>query len=122
MFKLAKKHTFLWPVTVKMPDADKPGAIITHTFIAKFQAITQAEAAVIDARIRQDYPNDYDAHSADYILDVMHDWQNVVDDGGQPIPFSKDLLADQLGLSWFRNGIVTAYSEAMNGQVARQGN
>ncbi|KQO53069.1 hypothetical protein [Methylobacterium sp. Leaf85] len=122
MFKLATKHTFLWPVTVRMPDPAKPGAVVAHTFTATFEAITQAEAAVIDARIRQDYPDDYETHSADYILDVTHDWQDVVDAGGEPVPFSKDLLAQQLGLSWFRRGIVAAYSEAMNGQAARQGN
>lgn len=122
MFKLATKHTFLWPVTVKMPDPEKPGAVVAHTFTAKFEAISREEATAIDKRIRQDHPGEYETHYADFILDVTHDWQDVVDEGGQPVPFSKELLADQLGVSWFRNGITAAYSEAMAGQAARQGN
>lgn len=123
MFKLTTKHLFPWPVTVRMPDPENPGTVISHTFTAEFEAITGERAAEIDARIRQDFPNDYDAHSADYILDVTHGWGDVVDDSGKPVPFSKSLLGAQLGLSWFRVGIVTAYSEAMAGQeAARQGN
>lgn len=122
MFKIATKHTFLWPVTVTMPDPAKPGAVVTSTFTAKFLAITSAEAAVIDARIRQDYPDDYEAHTSDYVLDVMLDWQDVVDESGQAVPFTKELLAQQLGLGWFRRAITDAYIEAMNGQAARQGN
>ena len=122
MFKIVSKHLFWWPVTVRMPDPERPGAIREQSFDMRFEAIPDDQARAIDEARHALPPDEQTAHLVGSVVELCRDWRDVQDDEGGEVPFSAEELRSQLSFPWFRAGVVSAYQQALSGQAARRGN
>lgn len=122
MFVVASKHRFWWPVTVRMPDPEKPGQLIEATFQMQFETLPMERARALDAERNALPADERTARLNDWLFEVAKDWHEVIDADRAPIPFSREAFAAFLELAWHRNAVIEAYGEAMSGQAARLGN
>ncbi|KMO39611.1 hypothetical protein [Methylobacterium aquaticum] len=122
MFVVASQRLFWWPVTVSIPHPTEAGRQEKHTFDMQFRALPQDEARRIDEE-RNALPEDEQAaRMFDFIHQVAVGWRDVVAEDKTDVPFSRELLEQQLQFPWFRDGILRAYEEAVTGGEARLGN
>lgn len=122
MFKLVSKHLFWWPVAVKRPDPDEVGRFIRDEFEMQFEALPMDRARKID-EVRNALPADRrDERNFDFLFEVTKGWRDVEDEGGQSVPFTREIFETALQNAWFRDGVLAAYASAMAGQEARLGN
>lgn len=122
-FRLAKTYRYWWPVTVQIPDPETPGKIIVQDLKVQLEPMTQAEinAAQEDAAKLKTLRAVTD-HGVRQMLRVVKNWDGVVDEEGQPVPFSAAALEQALQHAWFRTGVNRAILDSQNGEEARQGN
>lgn len=110
-FRLCEPFEFWWPVTVKLPDPEKAGAVISQAFEAKFLLIGKDRLAELEA------------DGEDRLLtEILRDWRGVTEDDGTATPFSDAALARCLPFAHFRVAVYRAYLSALNGQAVRTKN
>ena len=122
MFVVAQRHLFWWPVTVQLPNPDAPGELFAASFEMRFEALPLDRARAIDAARNALPAEEREGRRHDFLFAVSHDWRDVVDDTGTPIPFTRETFEAFLQVSWHRQAVIEAYTEAMSGQAARLGN
>ena len=120
MFRIVTKHLFWWPIVVRVPSPDLPGAIAEQTFAMQFEAITDERARAIEATPGEAV--DLAERTKDFIVAVSRGWRDVEDEDGVAVPFSPEALRSLAGFSWVRTGVIEAYRQAMAGEAARLGN
>src|SRR5690554_4803617 len=119
MFVVAKLPLFWWPVTVRLPSPAQPGTFEAHTFEVRFELLEPEETDALSAEFDAlDTPGDRAARRNWLLERAIHDWRDIVDDGG-PIPFSKAALAQQLRRPPVLRALYAAYAEAMSGEKVR---
>lgn len=119
-FTLTSNHRYWWPVKVAIPhpDKDKAGEQIEMEFRMQFETLPRDEADRIAELMKGD-PSQVHAD----LKRVACDWdENVVDDGGKPVPFSVEALDQALQISWFRLALYRAWGASLVDDAARLGN
>lgn len=122
-FVLSKSHLYWWPVTVRIPDPENPGKIVEQVLRVQFeprsrdQLLEAQEAAAKLTNLR-----DIIAHEISEARAVVRNWDEVIGEDGQLVPFTHENLELALQQPWFRKGVQVALAESMNGEEARRGN
>lgn len=120
-FKVRTATTFWWPVTVKVPAADRPGAFDEHGFEMLFEALGRKEAKAIDAEaMKARVDGDADAGESLLLKRVCKDWRGLEDENGVALVFTPEAFDELIDYSWTRRGIYLAFAEAMSGEAARK--
>lgn len=119
-FVLKPNYEYWWPIKIKIPNSDpkRPGVSTDMTFNAKFSSIGTDEASELLAQRRQDVElgGGYDA----FIMRVVTDWDtNVVDEDGQPVPFSENALAGMLTNVWVLKAYWQAWSDSISSEPSK---
>lgn len=110
MFKLKQTATFLWPVTVHIPNA---GKFDKHTFDAEFKRLSMDELKALGER-------EADGEGVDACRQILLGWKGVVDDDGNDVPFSESALEQLLSIPAVRLAVLQAFREATNGGARRK--
>lgn len=122
-FILTDEHLYPWPVTIEVPDPDRPGEILEQKFTARFRAMPVDEAQALDDEIEALPPKDRARRQDDLLRRVLIGWgEDVVDDGGRQVPFTPEALERAIRHSWFRIGVYRAYRQSLQGRAAALGN
>lgn len=122
-FKLAQTYRYWWPVTVRVPDPENPGQIIEQQLKVQLVPLSQKDLdAAQDESVKLKTVREVNEHGIGQLLRVVRNWEGVVDDAGEPVPFTEDGLRLALQHAWFRAGIQKALHESQNGEAARLGN
>lgn len=122
-FTLVQNPIVWWPVTVRVPDQDRPGKVVEQELMMQF--VIRDRDDVLE---RQDYyatlPSDRDRIDAEAqdMLEVVRGWDEVVDGNGNPVAFSPETLRAAWKWTWFRIGVHAAMAEIMLGKEAKAGN
>lgn len=122
-FILSPTDRYWWPVIVRIPDPQNPGQILEQTFKAEFEPLTPEEesrAAEVAAGLNS--MREILDHSIAQAARVVKNWDGVVDELANPVPFSPEMLRLALGKTWFRIGVNEAYQQSLKGEAARLGN
>lgn len=119
-FKITDTYLFWWPVTVRMPDPDKPGEILPQSFEMRFEALGADEADALDKSFDGDVQASIDFVEREKALlrRIAKDWRGVESEDGGMEGFSALALDRCLQHSWFRAGVYAAYAQAMRGEGA----
>ena len=107
MFKLAKKTTVDWPVTVSIPQDD--GRVTKATFSAKFEVIGQREHDDIVYNAGGELPRDL-------LKRVLIGWKGVATEDGTDKEFNDEACAELLDITYARAALYEAYGKAANGK------
>lgn len=122
-FKLAPTYRYWWPVTLLVPDPANAGKIVQQEMKAEFEPLPQDElTAAQEESVSLTTMRDVTDHGIRQVKRVVRNWDGVVDDAGNPVPFSEAALEQALQHAWFRKGIQKALVESQNGEEARLGN
>ncbi|WP_323005682.1 hypothetical protein [Pseudorhodobacter sp.] len=122
-FKLSKSYRYWWPVTVRLPDPDKAGAIIEQQFDAQFAPLPREDMlAAQEASAKLTTLRALTDHEAAQVARIVKSWRGIVDDAGNDVPFTPELLQAALQQPWFNKAINEALTKSMNGEEARVGN
>jgi len=122
-FTLSKSRRFWWPVKVRIPDPEQPGKVIEQVLRVQFEPKSREALLVAQETAAQlKTMRELTEHETREALAIVKNWDDVVGDDGQLIPFSPANLELALQETWFRRGINEALSESMNGEEARLGN
>ncbi|MBO0346044.1 hypothetical protein J0X15_12495 [Roseibium sp. CAU 1637] len=111
-FRLSDTYAFWWPVTVKMPDPDKPGKVLDQSFEAQFLMIGSERLAALDGE-------GGDQHAV--LKEVWTDWRGVEDENGSEAEFSDEARDRCLDYAHVRLALYTAYLEASSGRPSHSG-
>lgn len=122
-FRLTKEHLYSWPVVINPPDPDRPGHVLEQQFNMTFRAQPRDEGRAMAAEIDALPEAEQSLRQDDLLRSVCRGWDNnVVDEDGQPVPFSPAALEQMLMFPFVRIGIYRAYSDSQIGQGAQKGN
>lgn len=122
-FVIAQTRTFDWPVTVRLPDPERPGEIAEQSFIASFEAVPVDEVERIEKEASASGgASGLVAGQAAVIRRVLKGWRDVVDAAGNDVRFNEAMLDAVCAESWFRLAVIGAYAAAMRGDAARRKN
>lgn len=123
-FALTTDYRYPWPVTIKKPDPKKPGKAVEQKFEMTFRQLPDAEAREIDATAASaKTPAEVNAHEHDLLRRVCVGWnEDVVDESGDPVPFSADIFEKALQDIYFRIGVYQAYRASIALDGGRLGN
>ena len=122
-FTIAKNHRYWWPITVRMPDPDNAGEIVEQKLLVQFEPLPRDELVAAQERATElKTLREIVAHETAQAVRVVRNWEGVIDDAGDPVPFTADLLVQSLQQSWFRKAINDALTASMNGEAAASGN
>lgn len=122
-FALVENPIVWWPVTVRVPDQDRPGKVVEQKL--KMQFVIRDRDELLE---RQDY---YATLSSDRerieteaqdMLEIVRGWDDVVDGNGNPVAFSPEMLRAAWKWTWFRLGVHAAMAEIVLGKEAQTGN
>ncbi|QSX32456.1 hypothetical protein JYB87_11830 [Shewanella avicenniae] len=109
MFKLVDRITGLcWPVTVRVPV--NGGKVEEQEFTAVFNLLSQDEYEQALQSAKDD---------AEFISKFMTNWEGLVDDQGKEVKFTVAKLRKACGYPFFRQAIIKAYNEAVQGAAAK---
>lgn len=122
MFVMTDKCLFWWPVKVQVPDPARLGSFLEQSFEARFEALSDGEAAALDEAWNARPAAERQADQNYLLTRVLVDWRQVVGPDQLPVAFSAAALAQALDRSWFRLACLRAYTQAMTGEAARLGN
>jgi hypothetical protein len=109
-FQICDPYSFWWPVTVSLPDPDRPGELCQQDFEGKFLMTSHEQLAELESEGQEQL-----------ISTILTDWRNVHDEDGNPAPFSGEALRKCLPYQHFRIAVYRAYLSALNGQAAPNG-
>ena len=122
-FKIAKTYRYWWPVTVHAPDPQNAGKIIEQNLKVQLEPLPQDElTAAQEESAAFTRMRDVTDHGIRIMHRVVKNWDGVVDESGEPVPFTEEMLDLAMQHSWFRAGIQKALAESQNGEEARLGN
>ena len=107
-FRLAKKRTVKWPVTIQIP-ADG-GKVTPATITAEFEVLDTEE---ID-RVGNE--------GGDVLSRALIGWHGVADEDGNDIPFTEENKKSFLGITYVRAALYNAYAEVQQGRAAARKN
>ena len=122
-FILSNSHSYWWPVTVRAPDPENAGQIIEQQLLIQFEPKSrdaQLEAQEKAAKLTS--LREIIAHDIAEARDVIRNWDDVIGDDKQLVPFTAANLEMALQQPWFRKAVQAALTESMNGEEARRGN
>lgn len=111
MFKLEKKPSITWPVTVQIPRDG--GKTTKATFEAEFRLLDQDEFD----RVYSEGGTD-----RDLLARVLVGWSGVQDDAGGEMTFSDEARATLAAIPYVRQALVTAYLQCATGREAARKN
>ena len=112
MFKLEKKDTFRWPVTVNVPRDG--GTFASHQFTAEYKLLEQSKVDALIERFRND--------DADFLNEILVGWDGVFDAEGNKLDFNEDSKRQLLEIPYARTALVKTYFDAANGNKVKRGN
>lgn len=116
-FVLAEKRTYWWPVEVYSPSEKKPGTFDRQKFDMQFEALSRSEMKAHDEEMREITDlAELQAKMDEVILKSACDWKEVVDEKGEPIPFSIEALVVALNDNWIRNGIWASWLKSQRNE------
>ena len=122
-FRLVEKYRYWWPVTVRIPDPDQPGAVIEQQLRVQFQPLGRGEElANQEAYAKLRDPRERARREHDLLRQICVNWDDVIDAEGGAVAFSPDVFEEALQSAWFRNAIYAAYAASLKGEAARLGN
>ena len=125
-FKLSSTRLYWWTVKVKQPiddpDPKKGGKIETVELKVQFEALAQDDARAHAVEIRDLPKDERDKREHDLIERAVRNWEGVVDDDNQPVPFSLEAFRRAMQFSWFRLAIYEAWIASSAGEEARRKN
>lgn len=120
---MTTEYLYWWPVEVKIPDQNRAGHFETQKFKMRFLAMPSDEGDAMRKEIAALPEEEQEERQDELLMRVCRDWdEDVVDERGQPVPFSKEALQQALRFPWNRIGIYGAYARSLTGQEARRGN
>lgn len=122
-FVLAKTRRYWWPVTVRLPDPEVPGAVIEQVLRLQFEPYARDEqlAAQERAAACSSLAELVENETRDALAQIRN-WDDVVGEDGQLVPFTPAALKEALAQSWFRRAVQEALTASLSGEVARLGN
>ena len=97
-FVRKKTKIYSWPVEVKRPSESVPGEFETTKFIASFVRLTKTELDAFDEQ---------DEFSA--LSKILVGWEDVNEEDGTPITFSKTVLKEFADDVDFVQGVLDSY-------------
>ncbi|WP_417691549.1 hypothetical protein [Roseibium sp.] len=109
-FRLSDTYAFWWPVTVKMPDPEKPGKILFQSFEAQFLLVGSERLTALDGESG-------DQHAV--LKEVWAGWRGVEDEDGEETVFSAEARDRCLDYAHVRLALYSAYLEASSGRDAQ---
>lgn len=119
-FQLTDDYRYWWPVTVRLPDPNKPGAVVEQTFEARFKALPQYKAREIDAQLAAlTTAKEREEHEHDVLREILEGWRGVEGPNGEDVDFNQGSLEMALQFPWFRMGVYEAYAASVRGDEAR---
>lgn len=124
-FILGKRDAVWWPVTVSMPDPERPGKTVQSELKLLVQPEGQDEFfAAQEAISAEKTPREKAAAERKYLANRIRDWDwpDVMGEDQRPVPYSAGAIETALNEAWFRAGVWTALNEVSLGQEARLGN
>ena len=98
-FVRKKVKTFKWPVQVQEPSDTKPGEFETSEFIAVFKRVGMSklqDSEVVD--------------NISLIRKVLVGWEGIVDEDGEEVPFSDEVLAEQVDDADWIKAVLSTYA------------
>ncbi len=112
MFKLQSEMSWVWPVTVAVPDG---GAVVTQHFRAKFRLAPdhlrhEIAFARSDAELQE--------RTAVLMRAALVEIYDVVDERDAPLALTDALREAMLANPLILRGLTQAYGEALSGQPA----
>ncbi|GAA0311721.1 MULTISPECIES: hypothetical protein [Rhodovulum] len=114
---------YWWPVKVRIPDPDRPGAVVTQELKVQFEARTrEATLAAQEEYAALTTDRDRAAHEHAELRGIVKNWDDVVDDEGGAVAFSDEAFEAALQHVWFRTALYRAFVESSAGEEARLGN
>lgn len=135
MFKVMSTLTFPWPVKVIEPDLSDAGALVEHTFTARFKILpperikasnakrlailekTKTETAL---RKLKQIQAELEAHDRAAVFEVLAGWdEDLVDQDEKPIPFTEANFNAIYAHARVRSAFGRAYEEAISEDKAR---
>ena len=121
-FRLTKVVRYWWPVTFSMPHPDRPGERVSQQLQIQFEARDrEAVLAAFEAFQTLKTERERVEHEHSEIRAIVRNWDDVVDDAGDPVPFSAAALEAALQQVWFRTAVLKAYGESLRTQQGEEG-
>lgn len=99
-YRLLKERTFATTATLMVPGDDGP----------------QRETMTVRFKLIPDYEQ---LGTMDFLRLAVLNLGDIVDDDGEPVPFTPELLEAVLGEPWARVGLVRAYWETVTGAAVK---
>lgn len=112
MFKLEKKTSFQWPVSVNVPRDG--GGFATHEFTAEFALQEQSKMDQMLERLRND--------DQDILPIILVGWSGVQDADGNVLTYTEENRDALINIPYVRSALIKAYFEAANGNKVKKGN
>ena len=108
MFKLSQSQSYLWPVSVELP-ADG-GKVEKSTFDAEFKRLSQSRIAEIMELAKKEELSD-----RALCVEILVGWKGVLDESGEPLPFSESSRDQLLDIQLVSTSILKAFFESLQG-------
>lgn len=107
MFKLTAAATYWWPVSFRVPSADKPGKWDTAEFEAQFRYLSNEEHNALLAEIHEKRMSDRQVAPR-----VVADFRGVTDDNGDVVVFNAAALDKLTNMPGVDSAIARAYFDS----------
>ena len=122
-FVLAKSYRYWWPVTVTIPDPENAGDFLKHELRIQFEPQPrEEEIADSEAAGKLKSLREIEDFEIARFRRVIRNWDGVIDEAGELVPFSQERLDMALQFNWFRAGVKDAFDASISRQGARLGN
>lgn len=112
MFVIATSETY--PTIVRVPLIDAKGNTKTHTFKAFWKRLPQDEIDRLNERLQKG-----DISDQQVIDEYMTGWDDVKDNGGQPVEFNETNLAALLLIHPTRSCLAKSFADSIYGAVGK---
>lgn len=121
-FKLAKTYRYWWPVTVRVPDPETPGTFQEQQLRLQYEPLSRDQQIANSEKVQKMSLREIHQFELEQAAAQIRNWEGVIDDTGEIVPFTPDLLSQAMGFEWFRKGAVKGLTDSQNGEEARTGN
>lgn len=108
MFRIDPKPSYRWPVTVHIPQDG--GKTQEARFWARFRLLSTDAFQAVYASGGTD---------EDLLKQVLVGWEEVADEGGEPLPFNEETRSSLIAIPYVRMALIAAYLEMSQGRAAR---
>lgn len=114
-FVIQQNPTYRWPLTLSLPVDD--GKREKSTFTAVFRRLKQSRIEEISRLARSaQYGRDEEGElpsDRDVVREVLADWDDVVDDEREPVPFTDSTLSQMLEIPTVSGQIIAQWFESL---------